>query len=353
MKTALPPPVLQTRSWVTLYALLDRGVGFNGRGSIFIGGTLLGRVPRLAISNGDDGEWWLMHCGRTWNVRTAFPYGSLDEAQAAAERRYPGSASRWKRTGYNKAKAEAYLDRVWKGETCTFCGRRPDQIDQMFMSRKRPVARICDVCIGKLAPAVEADRAKRAEAERQLVPVSAGEPLSVFLQSRFLVLIDPLALDLLRDPLQALPSLCEAHQIERLGQLTTTLRIGVREIDGFTPGSYRLGPGDIVPARGKGRDVVDVDSGAIVVTGLDSLPAVAKALTRERYDALLGLEAVTAARWLAKVVGPRFAVLRADADRPFSGDGSYRLARQAPTRVDPPVFSQEAPDAFSRSQELR
>jgi hypothetical protein len=175
--------------------------------------------------------------------------------------------------------------------------------------------------------------------------VSTGQPLSLFVQSRFLVLIDPLALDLLRDSLQALSSLCEAHQIERLGQLTTTMRIGVREIVGFTPGSYRLGPGDIEPARRKGRDVVDVDSGAIVVTGLDSLPAVAKALTWERYDALLGVEADKTARWLAKVLGPRVAILQADADRRFSGDGAYRLARRAPTRIDPAVSSPVAPAA--------
>ena len=159
------------------------------------------------------------------------------------------------------------------------------------------------------------------------------------------MLIDPLALDLLRDPLQALSSLCEAHQIERLGQLSTTLRIGVREIDGFTPGSYRLGPADVEPARRKGPDVVDVDSGAIVVTGLDSLPAVAKVLTWERYEALLGVQSVKTARWFAKVLGPRFAILQADADRPFSGDGAYRLARRAPTRVDPAVSSPEAPPA--------
>lgn len=352
MKTALPPPILETGSRVTHYALLDRGVGFNGRGRIFVGGTLLGRVPRLAICPDDDGAWWLVHCGRTWNVRTAFAYACLADAQASAERRYPGSASRWKRTGYTKAQAEAYLDRVWKGETCSFCGRRPDQIDQMFMGRRRPIARICDVCIGRLTPAVDAVHGRRADMQRPEIPVSAGEPLSLFLQSRFLVLVDPLALDRLRDPLQALSSLCEAHQIERLGQLTTTLRIGMREIDGFTPGSYRLGPGDIQPARRKGRDVVDVDSGAIVVTGLDSLPAVAKTLTWKRYDALLGVEADATARFLAKVVGPRFAVLQADADRPFSGDGSYRLARRAPTRVEPAVSSPVATRRLSRSQDL-
>ena len=241
--------IAETR--VTHYAVLGRGVGFSGRGHIFVGGTLLGRVPRLAICLDGDDAWWLAHCGRTWNVRTAFAYASLADAQAAAERRYPGSASRWKRTGYSQAKAEAYLDRVWKGKTCTFCGRRPDQAEQMF-------------------------------------------------------------LDLLRDQLQALSSLCEAHQIERLGQLTTTLRIGVHEIDRFTPGSYSLGPGDIEPARRKGRDVVDVDSGAIVVTGLDSLPAVAKVLTSERYDALLGVESAETARWLAKDAGP---ALRDRADR--------------------------------------
>lgn len=345
MTTSLPPPALQSGTRVTHYALLDRSVGFNGRARIFIGGKLLGRVPRLAICLDEDGAWVLAHCGRTWNVRTAFAYASLADAQAAAETRYPGSASRWKPTRYGKAKAEAYLDRAWKGETCSFCGRRPDQIDQMFIGRRRPIARICDVCVGRLTPAADAVRARSADLQRQESPVSAGEPLVLLLQSRFVVLVDPLTLDLLRDPLQALSSLCETHQIERLEQLTTTLRIGVREIEGFAPGLYRVGPGDIEPARHKGRDIVDVDSGAIVVTGLDSLPAVAKDLTWERYNALLGVEAARTARWFAKVLGSRFAILQADADRPFSGDGAYRLARRALTRVDPAVSSREAPPA--------
>ena len=115
MKTTLPPPALQSGSRVTHYALLDRGVGFNERSLISVGGRVLGRVPRLAICPDDDGAWVLAHCGRTWNVLTAFAYASLADAQAAAERRYPGSASRWKPTRYSRTTADAYLDLLLPG----------------------------------------------------------------------------------------------------------------------------------------------------------------------------------------------------------------------------------------------
>ncbi len=158
--TATPPPVLLAKTRVTHYALLGRGVGFIERGQIFVGGTLLGKVPRLAISD-DEGRHWLMHCGRTWNIRTVIPYASLAGAKEAAERRFPGSATRWIGTGFTKAQAECYLNRLWKGETCGFCGRRPDQIDRMFISRKRRTLRICNLCVAGFAAHPEVVRARR------------------------------------------------------------------------------------------------------------------------------------------------------------------------------------------------
>jgi hypothetical protein len=148
--TGRPPLVMLAGTWTTHYALLGRGVGFNGRGRIFIGDTLLGRVPRLAIATTAAGNWCLMHCGRAWNVRTSFDYPSLAAAQAAAERRYPGSTTRWARTGYTQARAEAYLNRASRGHECSFCGRRPDQVAAMLVAKKN-AARVCDVCVDNFA----------------------------------------------------------------------------------------------------------------------------------------------------------------------------------------------------------
>lgn len=93
--------------------------------------------------------------------------------------------------------------------------------------------------------------------------------------SRWLVLIDPLALDLAQRALQALGGLPEARQRQRLAAASPHLRIGVHEIADFKPGRYRIDPDDLEPSTRAGPDIVDVDSGAIAFTGLDRLPALA------------------------------------------------------------------------------
>ena len=77
---------------------------------------------------------------------------------------------------------------------------RPDR--QMFPTRKR-TARVCNVCVSSSSSVLQADRANKDERRSELK------------------------------------------------RLTSSLRIGVRETAGFTPGYYRIGPGDIEPARGR------------------------------------------------------------------------------------------------------
>jgi hypothetical protein len=217
-----------------------------------------------------------------------------------------------------------------KDQDCSFCGRRPDRVEQMFSRRG---VRICAACVGAFASILEADRANH-PARAHATLVSFGEPVAVLLRSPVLVLIDPLALGLARDRLQALANATERTRRARIGALSTTLRIGQHEIERFTPGLYDIGSRDIVPARGQGPGIVDVDSGAIVVTGLDCVPALARALTWERYDALLTSKDgdVTAERLVREMQGPRFALLKGGGSLPFAGDGTYRFRRGAPKR---------------------
>jgi hypothetical protein len=193
--------------------------------------------------------------------------------------------------------------------------------------------RICEVCVGALASIFDADRAHQ-PAPAHATRVSLGDPVSVLLRSPVLVLIDPLALGLARDLLQTLAHVPERARRARITALSTTLRIGQHEIPGFTPGLYDIGSRDIVPARGNDPGIVDVDSGAIVVTDLHSVPALARALTWERYDALLTSKDgdVAAERLVREMAGPRFALLKGGASLPFAGDGAYRLRRGAPKR---------------------
>jgi hypothetical protein len=336
VKTARPPLVMLAGTWTTHYALLGRGVGFDGRGRIFIGDTLLGRVPRLAIAATAAGRWELMHCGRTWNIRTAFGYPSLAAAQEAAERRYPGSATRWLRTGYTQARAEAYVNRASRGHTCSFCGRRPDHlVEQMFIAKEN-AARVCHVCVDNFAALRAKHRKERDEQqERLLNTVSADGPVRLILRSRFLVLLDLATFDREREALRAMAGMDDDARRRALGALTPARRIGMRELASFTPGLYRVEPADLEPAQGRARDILRVESGAIVLTDLEALPALAKALTRQRYDALAGNtdRGVTAQRLWKAFGGPRFAVLRGRPRRSFSGHGSFRLRTGAPVLV--------------------
>jgi hypothetical protein len=334
--TGRPPLVMLAGTWTTHYALLGRGGGFNGRGRIFIGDTLLGRVPRLAIATTAAGRWWLMHCGRTWNVRTASDYSSLADAQAAAERRYPGSEARWLRTGYTQARAEAYVNRASRGHTCSFCGRRPDQmVEQMFVA-KRNAARVCDQCVDDFGTLrTKYRRALDAQQERLLNTVSRRDPVRFVVRSRFLVLLDFSTFDVHREALAAMAPLDETGRRRALDSLTPSRRIGVRVFTPFTPGLYRVRPADMEAAAGQGRDLVAVESGAIVLVDLDALPAVAGALTRERYDALTGNtdRGTTALQLWKDFGGPRFAVLQGGPRRAFSGQGRFRLRPGAPVLV--------------------
>lgn len=334
--TARPPLSLQPGTWITHHATLGRGVGFNERSRIFIGDTVLGRVPRLAIAASAEGRWWLMHCGRTWNVRTCFTYPSLADAQSAAEHRYPGSAACWRRTGYTRARAEASLVRASRGQCCSFCGRRPDQIDEQMFAARTNAARICDACVDRFATQRARYRAQRDEQQQRLLnTVSLGEPVRLILRSRVLVLLDVETLDAQRPALAGLARLEEGARCAALRALTPRLRIGVREIAPFTPGLYRVAPSDVEPARGRGRDVVEVESGALVLADLDALPVVARALTRKRYDALRGNtdQGATASRLWKTLDGPRFAVLHGRPRRSFTSRGRFRLRAAAPVLV--------------------
>jgi hypothetical protein len=282
--SARPPLVMQVGTWTTHYALLGR---------------------------------WLMHCGRTWNVRTASDYPSLADAQAAAERRYPGSATRWLRTGYTQARAEAYVERASRGHSCSFCGRRPDQFNEQMFVAKKNAARICDACVDRLGSLRATYRKKQDEQqERLLNTVSAHGPVRFVVRSRVLALLDLATFDSHREALQAMARLDEDGRRRALVALAPR-GIAVHEIVPFTPGLYRVRPADLEPVRGRARDIVAADSGAVVLVDLDVLPAVAEALT----TALLLVEAFE--------MLPRFAVLQGRPRRAFSGHGRFRLKPSA------------------------
>lgn len=71
----------------------------------------------------------------------------MREARRSAERDYPGVSRRWRRVEVTKRQVESYLRELWKGQECSFCGRRPDQIEKIIEKRR---VRICDICVRKI-----------------------------------------------------------------------------------------------------------------------------------------------------------------------------------------------------------
>ena len=156
-----PPstPVINC-SRLLCYAIVDHTVQFSGRTLLFVDGKELGQVPCLAIcENKKLSDVLLFHCDSKWNTLGCSGHQSVAEAKAKAERIYAGISALWVDAGISKQTAEAYLNRQFGSERCSFCGKRPDQVDQMWQEtrRDRPSdrqsgqrkqkVRICDRCV--------------------------------------------------------------------------------------------------------------------------------------------------------------------------------------------------------------
>ncbi len=158
-----------------------------------------------------------------------------------------------------------------------------------------------------------------------------GTPCRFQLDSEHVVLIDPLALDGLSSQLAEVGNLPESERFSKLQALGELgLRIGVQALSGATPGMYQIDLDSFEAADASDIDpaVFDIDTGTVIVINGGALSAVARALTWDRYDALL--QAPVDDRSILtqineEVGGPRFAIVSADAARPFSGDGAFRL----------------------------
>jgi hypothetical protein len=146
-KSPAPPPALDGTRLIA-YATLDTSIPYAGRGSIFAGGKVLGRVPRLALTR-SGGETFVAYCSQAWNVRAMFGYPSMREAKGSAERHYPGVSRRWRHVRVTQRQVDRYLRAVWKGLECSFCDRRPDQFEKMVARGRR--VRICDICVREIS----------------------------------------------------------------------------------------------------------------------------------------------------------------------------------------------------------
>lgn len=164
-----------------------------------------------------------------------------------------------------------------------------------------------------------------------------GQPAQFSLQSDTVVLIDPLALDGLAPELITLGAANREQQAAQLAELGQRgLRIGVHRVPNFRPGLYQVDLSSFQTAETDGPGVFDVDTGTVVLIDLAALSSVAQVLTWDRYDELLQAEPgddslLNAIN--ANVGRPAFALVSADAESAFSGDGAFQLRDDEPRGV--------------------
>jgi len=127
------PGAILDSAKVLCYATVDDSVGCSGHSNLFVGGVEIGRVPYLAIcQNKGESEVLVFHCDGEWNVLGCAVYDSVDSAKERIERVYPGLSSRWIESPYTDEDAERCLEELYGDSRCSFCGRRADQVRQMF-----------------------------------------------------------------------------------------------------------------------------------------------------------------------------------------------------------------------------
>jgi len=140
-----PPPILDSAR-VVLYALVGDLV-YRPHNRLYRGNTLVERVPSLAICEnlGDDVGPMLFHCDGDWTVLGVIGGDSVESCKSAAAKRYPGVENRWIDRGVSAEDALNYYDSLPGNNSCSFCGKRPFQIQGGFADGKD--ARICKECV--------------------------------------------------------------------------------------------------------------------------------------------------------------------------------------------------------------
>jgi len=146
MNTIQPPLVLDCAR-VLAYAFVDDSVVYSERGTFFVGGKVLGPVPRLAIcQNIGETELMVFHCDNEWNVLgVAGGHIGVEEAKESVERSYHGLKDKWVDTGVTEEQAAAHLEREFGDVKCSFCGRWPLHVERMIGTD----VRICNLCVEK------------------------------------------------------------------------------------------------------------------------------------------------------------------------------------------------------------
>jgi ClpX C4-type zinc finger len=153
MTNAVPPPPALEGARLLAYAVVDETVVHTGNSTLYVDGKLMGAVPYLAICQQETEAVLLLFCDEKWNSLGVVECSSLVEAQRRAEREYKGLSTKWVSANVSEEEAARYLDEQSGTQRCSFCGKSPNEVRQMFGVS---TACICDGCIRDFHQALDA-----------------------------------------------------------------------------------------------------------------------------------------------------------------------------------------------------
>jgi hypothetical protein len=130
------------------YAFVD-DIPYRKWGALYHGDQLVEHVPRLAIclNLGKDIGPLLFHCDEDWNTLGTSGAATIAEVKERAEKNYPGVAARWVELNTSVEDALKYYDEALEGLRCSFCGKRPFEIEGGWVEGTK--ATICRECVEK------------------------------------------------------------------------------------------------------------------------------------------------------------------------------------------------------------
>ena len=143
MRPPVPPPVLDGGR-LLCYAIVDETVVHTGRSTLYVDAKPMGAVPGLAIVQQETGAVLLLFCDEQWNSIGVVECPSLPEAQKRAESEYRGLSTKWVDANVSEQEAARYLQERSSVQQCSFCGKPPEEVRQLFAA---PTACICDGCV--------------------------------------------------------------------------------------------------------------------------------------------------------------------------------------------------------------
>lgn len=149
-----PPPVIDAARVVS-YAFVD-DIPYCHVGSLFTDQAMIAQVPCLAIAVGlgQQPVPVVFHCDEDWISLAISDAETVQQAKEAIERNYPGVSERWIETNVTIEEALAYYDSETAGLKCSFCGKRPFEVEGII---EAPSATICRNCVEEFYGDFQAD----------------------------------------------------------------------------------------------------------------------------------------------------------------------------------------------------